>query len=58
MRILVTGATGTVGAELVMLLSRDNHHVRAVSRKPGLGEPPAGVEAVAADLNDPATSRA
>ena len=52
--ILVTGATGNVGAELVRTLADGGHPVRALvrdeSRRAGL---PPGVEAVAGDLNRP-----
>lgn len=50
--ILVTGATGTVGRELVAELARRDAKVRAMSRNPGAV--PGGVETVAADLGDPA----
>jgi uncharacterized protein YbjT (DUF2867 family) len=51
--ILVTGATGTVGRELVAELARRGAKVRALSRNPGAEAFPAGVETVAADLGDP-----
>ncbi|MFF7934504.1 NAD(P)H-binding protein [Streptomyces sp. NPDC007940] len=55
---LVTGATGNVGAELVRALAESGERVRAVSRS-GRGEGlPAGVEAVASDLNRPESVRA
>jgi uncharacterized protein YbjT (DUF2867 family) len=51
--IVVTGATGHVGRELVGLLAGTGANVRAVARNPvGL---PAGVEPVRANLLDPAT---
>ncbi|MFC0004645.1 SDR family oxidoreductase [Micromonospora siamensis] len=53
--ILVTGATGTVGREVVSLLATRGERVRAVTRKPEAAELPAGVEVVAADLADPAS---
>jgi uncharacterized protein YbjT (DUF2867 family) len=53
--ILVTGATGTVGRELVAELARRGAKVRALSRNPGAAAFPAGVETVAADLGDPGT---
>ena len=53
--ILVTGATGTVGRELVTELARRGAKVRALSRNPAAAAFPAGVETVAADLGDPAT---
>ncbi|MEU1479805.1 NAD(P)H-binding protein [Streptomyces sp. NPDC005760] len=54
---LVTGATGNVGAGLVRALAESGERVRAVSRS-GRGDGlPAGVEAVAGDLNRPETVR-
>jgi (4-alkanoyl-5-oxo-2,5-dihydrofuran-3-yl)methyl phosphate reductase len=53
--ILVTGATGTVGRELVAELARRGAKVRALSRNPAGAAFPAGVETVAADLGDPST---
>jgi len=53
--ILVTGATGTVGRELVAELARRGAKVRALSRNPAAAAFPAGVETVAADLGDPGT---
>lgn len=51
--IVITGATGPVGRELVGLLTGSGAHVRAVARDPhGL---PDGIEPVRADLRDPAT---
>jgi uncharacterized protein YbjT (DUF2867 family) len=52
--ILVTGATGNVGAELVRQLSERGEPVRALIRgdRPRAGLP-AGVEAAAGDLNRP-----
>ncbi|MBY8871483.1 NAD(P)H-binding protein [Micromonospora sp. PLK6-60] len=53
--ILVTGATGTVGREVVSLLAARGERVRAVSRRPATAELPDGVQVVAADLADPAS---
>jgi uncharacterized protein YbjT (DUF2867 family) len=53
--ILVTGATGTIGRELVAELARRGAKVRALSRNPAAAAFPAGVETVAADLGDPRT---
>jgi uncharacterized protein YbjT (DUF2867 family) len=53
--IVVTGATGTVGRQVVMQLSERGAPVRAVTRDPGSAAMPAGVEAVRADLSDPAS---
>lgn len=57
MRVVVTGASGNVGGELVKLLSQDGHEIRAVTRKPASSELPDGAEEVVADLNDPASLR-
>jgi len=54
--ILVTGATGNVGGELVRALTEAGRPVRALTRSGGAGLPP-GAEAVAGDLNDPASLR-
>ncbi|MES0807839.1 SDR family oxidoreductase [Roseibium sp. SCPC15] len=56
MTVLVTGATGTIGAELVGLLVKDGLSVKALSRSSDrlsqtFGQ---GVEAVTADLEDTA----
>jgi len=51
--IVVTGATGTVGSELVRILSARGATVRALSRHPAEGASLPGVEWVAADMNDP-----
>lgn len=53
--ILVTGATGTIGHELVAELASRGAKVRALSRNPAAAAFPAGVETVAADLGDPET---
>jgi uncharacterized protein YbjT (DUF2867 family) len=52
--IVVTGATGTIGRDLVRLLAASSHPVRALSREPPPGETAAGVEWVRADLSDSA----
>jgi uncharacterized protein YbjT (DUF2867 family) len=51
--ILVMGATGNVGGEVVRSLARAGRPVRAMSRRPDAASWPGGVESVAADLNDP-----
>jgi uncharacterized protein YbjT (DUF2867 family) len=51
--ILVTGATGNVGAELVTALAGAGEPVRALVRKPQDVVLPPGVEPVAGDLNRP-----
>ncbi|MBR8744263.1 NAD(P)H-binding protein [Nocardiopsis sp. MG754419] len=55
MRILVTGARGTVGSLVVPLLLERGATVRALSRDPARRTFPAGVETVAGDLERPAT---
>jgi uncharacterized protein YbjT (DUF2867 family) len=52
--ILVTGATGNVGSELVATLARDGEPVRALVRRPD-AELPAGVQRATGNLNDPAS---
>ncbi|WP_433599674.1 NAD(P)H-binding protein [Nocardia sp. CA-135953] len=51
--ILVTGATGNIGTELVAALSNSGAAVRALVRDPARAQLPAGVEAVTGDLNQP-----
>jgi uncharacterized protein YbjT (DUF2867 family) len=51
--IVVSGATGTVGRELVAELARRQAKVRALSRDPSRAAFPPGVEAVAADPASP-----
>ncbi|MEV5837418.1 NAD(P)H-binding protein [Nocardia sp. NPDC052112] len=51
--ILVTGATGNIGTELVAALSNSGAAVRALVRDPARAQLPAGVEAVTGDLNRP-----
>lgn len=46
----VTGATGTIGSELVRLLSEDGRAVRAFTRRPDEQDATNGVEWVEADL--------
>jgi uncharacterized protein YbjT (DUF2867 family) len=53
--ILVTGATGTVGRQVVTQLSEREAQVRAVTRDPAPAGLPAGVAVVKADLADPAS---
>jgi uncharacterized protein YbjT (DUF2867 family) len=53
--ILVTGATGTVGRQLVAQLSERGAPVRAVTRDPASAGLPAGVEVVRGNLADPAS---
>ncbi|GAA4013206.1 NAD(P)H-binding protein [Allokutzneria multivorans] len=53
MTILVAGATGTVGAEVVRQLAAAGHPVRALSRTPERHTAPAGVELARGDLAVP-----
>ena len=55
--ILVTGATGNVGGELVRQLAAAGQPVRALTRGDAQGGFPPGVQAVPGDLNDPASLR-
>ncbi|WP_225850012.1 NAD(P)H-binding protein [Streptomyces sp. HPF1205] len=51
--ILVTGASGHVGGELVRRLAEEGRPARAMVREPQRYAAPAGVEVVAGDLNRP-----
>jgi uncharacterized protein YbjT (DUF2867 family) len=51
--ILVTGASGNVGAEVVTALMDKGHPVRALLRNPAQASLPGTVEAVAGDLDHP-----
>jgi uncharacterized protein YbjT (DUF2867 family) len=53
--ILVTGATGNVGREVVNLLVEDGQTVRAVTRDPASAALPDGAEVVAGDPSQPRT---
>ncbi|TLQ44648.1 NmrA family NAD(P)-binding protein [Streptomyces marianii] len=55
-KILVAGATGTVGRQVVAELLDRGHTVRALTRDPGRARAslPAGTEVVRGDLTDPA----
>ncbi|MFF9869357.1 SDR family oxidoreductase [Streptomyces sp. NPDC013953] len=52
---LVTGATGTVGRQVVAELLRLGQRVRALTRDPATAALPDGVEVVRGDLTDPGT---
>ncbi|MFE0254756.1 NAD(P)H-binding protein [Streptomyces sp. NPDC059010] len=52
-KILVTGATGTVGRQVVAELLARGHAVRALTRDPKKAAFPAGVEVVQGDLTEP-----
>ena len=56
--ILVTGATGNVGGELVRALAGAGQQVRALTRDDTPKEFPGGVQQVAGDLNKPESMRA
>jgi uncharacterized protein YbjT (DUF2867 family) len=51
--ILVTGATGHVGGELVRRLAAAGEPVRAMTRRPAEARLPEGVQAVYGDADDP-----
>ncbi|MER7478125.1 NAD(P)H-binding protein [Streptomyces sp. NPDC126510] len=52
-KILVTGATGTVGRQVVAELLDRGHEVRALTRDAGKASFPPGVEVVEGDLTEP-----
>ncbi|MET9966637.1 NAD(P)H-binding protein [Streptomyces sp. NPDC006356] len=54
-KILVTGATGTVGRQVVAELLARGHAVRALTRDAARSDFPAGVEVVQGDLTEPET---
>jgi uncharacterized protein YbjT (DUF2867 family) len=54
-RILVTGATGTIGRQVVFQLLETDTQVRAMTRNPDAAGLPSGVEVVRGDLTDPAS---
>jgi uncharacterized protein YbjT (DUF2867 family) len=56
--ILVTGATGNVGREIVKELHGAGHQIRVVSRNPAKASFPPDVEVMAGDLTDPAIMKA
>nr|WP_286259938.1 NAD(P)H-binding protein [Streptomyces graminofaciens] len=56
--ILVTGATGTIGSEVVRQLAARGEKVRALTRDPDRAGVPAGVEAVRGDYHEPPTVEA
>jgi uncharacterized protein YbjT (DUF2867 family) len=53
--ILITGATGHVGAELLAQLAASGHALRAMTRRPESLTAPAGVEVVRGDYDDQAS---
>ncbi len=54
-KILVSGATGTVGGQVVTQLAKLGADVRALARNPDAAVLPDGVEVVRGDLSDPAS---
>ncbi|WUU18438.1 NAD(P)H-binding protein [Streptomyces sp. NBC_00663] len=56
--ILVTGATGTIGSEVVRQLTARGEKVRALTRDPGRAVVPDGVEVVRGDFLDQASLEA
>jgi len=56
--ILVAGATGNVGGELVKQLVQHGERVRAMTRRPEAAHVPDGVEVVRADFDDRASLEA
>lgn len=57
MRFLVTGATGTVGGDVMRGLLSSDHEVVVLVRDPSKLDAPAGVEVVQGDLTDAADVR-
>jgi uncharacterized protein YbjT (DUF2867 family) len=51
--IIVTGATGHVGGELIARLAAEHQPVRAMTRRPQVMQAPPGVEVVFGDYDDP-----
>lgn len=54
-RILITGATGRVGGQVVSQLLRTDVAVRALTRDPGIASLPDSVEVAGGDLSDPSS---
>ncbi|MFI1014301.1 NAD(P)H-binding protein [Streptomyces sp. NPDC020965] len=57
MTYLITGATGTVGRQIVRELLARGHSVRALTRDPASANLPADVDVVRGDLTDPDSLR-
>ncbi|MFI0980142.1 NAD(P)H-binding protein [Streptomyces sp. NPDC021093] len=55
MTILVTGATGVIGRQVVAQLLAAGESVRALTRRPAEAALPAGAEVVGGDLDDPSS---
>lgn len=58
MTILITGATGTVGSQVLHFLDGCDADVRALTRSPDKAKLPAGITAVQGDLDDVDSIRA
>lgn len=58
MKILVTGATGTVGGHVARQLSGSGHQVLALVRDPAKADLPADIASITGDLTDAASVRA
>lgn len=58
MTILITGSTGTIGAQVLAHLKADDVAIRALTRSPEKARFPAGVIPVAGDLSDMESLRA
>jgi uncharacterized protein YbjT (DUF2867 family) len=58
MSILVTGSTGTIGAQVLAHLQGRSADIRALTRSPETAQLPAGVTTVRGDLADPDSVRA
>ena len=54
-RVLVTGASGQIGSEVVSQLRGTGCRIRAMTRNPRSAAQPADVEIVSGDLSAPAT---
>ncbi|WP_308209043.1 zinc-binding dehydrogenase [Actinoallomurus purpureus] len=57
-KVLVTGATGTVGRQVVAALADAGAEVRALARDPEAARLPAGVQVMGGDLSEPDTLHA
>ena len=53
--IVVTGATGTIGREVIGILLADHHKVTAITRNPSAARFPSGVTVVHGNPSQPAT---
>lgn len=55
--ILITGATGNIGNEIVKQLADKGEQVRILSRKPEKISWPANIDIISGDLTDPKTMK-